>query len=136
MSASDLESWLKEESSESAGWSKDDGSGETIGHERCVLQSSIPPSPHLPFPKSRPSRPGRIDCRDVGGKNSGRKIIEILKKNPDKDPEKYDQDDVDHMRKVVAYCKRHLAQEGKAKQDPNSKSARSLKNWGHDPQKA
>lgn len=37
MSASDLESWLKEESSESAGWSKDDGSGETIGHERFVI---------------------------------------------------------------------------------------------------
>lgn len=34
MSASDLESWLKEESSESAGWNKEDGSGETIGHER------------------------------------------------------------------------------------------------------
>jgi hypothetical protein len=40
------------------------------------------------------------------------------------------------MRRVVAYCKRHLAQEGKAKQDPDSRSARSLKNWGHDPQKA
>ncbi|KAI8961071.1 hypothetical protein F5Y11DRAFT_348823 [Daldinia sp. FL1419] len=99
MSASDLETWLKEESSESAGWGKDDGSGETIGHE------------------------------------SGRKIIEILKKNPKKDAEKYGQDDIDHMRRVVAYCKRHLAQEGKAKQDPNSKSARSLKNWGHDPTK-
>lgn len=34
------------------------------------------------------------------------------------------------MRRVVAYNKRHLAQEGKAKQDPNSKSAKSLKNWG------
>lgn len=34
MSASDLKSWLKEESSEDAGWSKSDGSGETIGHER------------------------------------------------------------------------------------------------------
>ncbi|KAI0846569.1 hypothetical protein F5Y00DRAFT_264380 [Daldinia vernicosa] len=34
MSASDLETWLKEGSSESAGWGKDDGSGETIGHER------------------------------------------------------------------------------------------------------
>ncbi|KAI1449601.1 hypothetical protein F5Y02DRAFT_428862 [Annulohypoxylon stygium] len=99
MSASDLETWLKEELSESAGWSKSDGSGETIGHE------------------------------------SGRKIIEILKKNPRKDPDKYDEDDVDHMRRVVAYCKRHLAQEGKAKQDPDSKSARSLKNWGHDPNK-
>ncbi|KAI1417996.1 hypothetical protein F5Y13DRAFT_184508 [Hypoxylon sp. FL1857] len=99
MSASDLETWLKEGASESAGWSKSDGSGETIGHE------------------------------------SGRKIIEILKKNPDKDPDKYEQDDIDHMRRVVAYCKRHLAQEEKAKQDPDSKSARSLKNWGHDPTK-
>lgn len=61
---------------------------------------------------------------------SGRKIIEILEKNPKKDPKKYDDEDLQHMRKVVAYCKRHLAQEEKAKQDPESKSARSLKNWG------
>jgi len=45
-------------------------------------------------------------------------------------------DDIDHMRKVVAYCKRHLAQEEKAKQDTDSKSYKSLKNWGHDAQKA
>ncbi|KAI2638135.1 hypothetical protein GGS21DRAFT_488838 [Xylaria nigripes] len=69
------------------------------------------------------------------GHESGRKIIEILSKNPEKDPEKYDEDDLEHMRRVVSYCKRHLAQESTAKQDPNSKSARSLKNWGHDPQK-
>jgi hypothetical protein len=61
--------------------------------------------------------------------------MEILNKNPSKDPEKYDEEDIGHMRKVVSYCKRHLAQEDKAKQDPNSKSARSLKNWGHDPTK-
>ena len=47
----------------------------------------------------------------------------------------YDEDDLAHMRKVVAYNKRHLAQEEKAKQDTNSKSYRSLKNWGHDAQK-
>ena len=41
-------------------------------------------------------------------------------------------DDIDHMRRVVAYCKRHLAQEEKAKQDTDSKSYKSLKNWGHD----
>ena len=80
--------------------SKDDGSGETIGHD------------------------------------SGRKIVAILEKNPKKDPSKYDQDDIDHMRKVVAYCKRHLAQEEKAKQDTNSKSYKSLKNWGHDARKS
>lgn len=60
---------------------------------------------------------------------SGRKIIQILEKNPKKDPSKYDEEDIQHMRKVAAYCKRHLAQEGKAKQDPDSKSAKSLKNW-------
>lgn len=88
MSASELEEWLKGEDSTSSGWSKSDGSGETIGHE------------------------------------SGGKIVEILKKNPKKDPEKYDEDDIDHMRRVVAYCKRHLAQEEKAKQDTDSKSYR------------
>ncbi|EED80321.1 predicted protein, partial [Postia placenta Mad-698-R] len=37
------------------------------------------------------------------GIESGHKIIEILKKNPDKDPEKYDEEDIEHMRKVVSY---------------------------------
>ncbi|KAL8716990.1 MAG: hypothetical protein Q9225_005726 [Loekoesia sp. 1 TL-2023] len=96
MSSSELEDWLKEEQSESSGWSKDDGSGETVGHE------------------------------------SGRKIINILDKNPSKDPDKYDEEDLQHMRKVVSYCKRHLAQEEKAKQNTDSKSYKSLKNWGHD----
>ncbi|MCJ1252725.1 hypothetical protein MMC24_000531 [Lignoscripta atroalba] len=99
MSAAELEEWLKGESSQGAGWSKSDGSTETIGHE------------------------------------SGRKIIEILQKNPEKDPDKYDEEDLAHMRRVVAYCKRHLAQEEKAKRDTESKSYKSLKNWGHDAQK-
>jgi len=54
MSATELEQWLRSEDSTGSGWSKGDGSGETIGHE------------------------------------SGRKIVEILKKNPEKDPEGYD----------------------------------------------
>lgn len=72
------------------------------------------------------------------GHNSGRKIVEILKANPDKDPEKYTDDQVQHMRKVASYCKRHLAQEGTSNQekDPEevkkTKSYASLKNWGHD----
>ena len=37
---------------------------------------------------------------------SGRKIIQILEKNPKKDPSKYDEEDIEHMRKVVAYNKR------------------------------
>jgi hypothetical protein len=70
------------------------------------------------------------------GRNSGRKIVEILKKNPKKDPSEYDQGDIAHMRKEAAYNKRHLAQEEKAKQDTQSNSYRSLKNWGHDAQKS
>ncbi|KAI9811323.1 MAG: hypothetical protein M1827_005482 [Pycnora praestabilis] len=99
MTAGELEEWLKGNESTSSGWSKDDGSGETVGHE------------------------------------SGRKIIEILKKNPKKDPEGYEEEDLGHMRKVVSYCKRHLAQEETAKRDTDSKSYKSLKNWGHDAQK-
>ncbi|KAI9863037.1 MAG: hypothetical protein M1824_000725 [Vezdaea acicularis] len=99
MSAEELEGWLGGEESAGAGWAKDDGSGETIGHE------------------------------------SGRKIIAILRKNPSRAPDAYDEEDVAHMRKVVAYCKRHLAQEETAKRDTASKSYRSLKNWGHDASK-
>ncbi|KAK8219810.1 hypothetical protein M8818_000784 [Zalaria obscura] len=101
MNPKELQDWLGGEDSAGAGWSKDDGSGETIGHE------------------------------------SGRKIIKILEKYPKKpkDPSDYEDEDLQHMRKVVAYCKRHLAQEESAKKNPESKSAKSLKNWGHDPQK-
>jgi hypothetical protein len=35
MTASELEVWLKTESSMSSGWAKGDGSEESIGHERC-----------------------------------------------------------------------------------------------------
>ncbi|KAI4235060.1 MAG: hypothetical protein LQ349_003408 [Xanthoria aureola] len=99
MTSSELKEWLMEGQSESSGWDKGDGSGETVGHE------------------------------------SGRKIIQILEKNPDKNPDQYDEDDLQHMRKVVSYCKRHLAQEEKAKQNTDSKSYKSLKNGGHDPLK-
>ncbi|KAF2099666.1 hypothetical protein NA57DRAFT_55611 [Rhizodiscina lignyota] len=92
MSAQELKDWLGKDESTGSGWDKNDGSGETIGHE------------------------------------SGRKIVQILEKNPKKDPDKYAEDDIEHMRRVVAYNKRHLAQEEKAKQDTNSKSYKSLKN--------
>ena len=68
---------------------------------------------------------------------SGRKILEILRKNPDKDPDQYESDDIEHMRKVVSYNKRHLAQEAEiAKANHDSKSYASLRNWGHDAAKA
>lgn len=34
MSADELKEWLGSDESIGAGWDKDDGSGETIGHER------------------------------------------------------------------------------------------------------
>ncbi|KAJ0107667.1 hypothetical protein J7T55_010272 [Diaporthe amygdali] len=76
------------------------------------------------------------------GQDSGEKIIEILKANPKKDPEKYTEEQIQHMRKVASYCKRHLAQESGSleEKDPEdakkTKSYISLKNWGHDPLKA
>ena len=116
MTADELEKWLKGTGSKDSGWSKDDGSGESIGHERY----DGPQIPSTPIDLLR----------------SGRKIIQILKKNPKKDPSKYDKDELSHMRRVAAYNKRHLAQEEKAKQDTNSNSYKSLKNWGHDPLKS
>ena len=47
------------------------------------------------------SLPVPISLVDHSG-DSGRQIVEILKKNPDKDPNQYDDDDIPHMRKVVA----------------------------------
>lgn len=34
MTASELKKWLEGEDSTSSGWAKDDGSGETVGHDR------------------------------------------------------------------------------------------------------
>ena len=67
MTASELEHWLKSDDSRSAGWPKDDSSGESVGHD------------------------------------SGRRIVEILRSNPDKDEDKYTEEQVQHMRKVVSY---------------------------------
>jgi Protein of unknown function (DUF3140) len=72
---------------------------------------------------------------------SGRKIVDILKRNPKKQADKYTDEDLAHMKKVVAYCARHIAQEDHMKQTKSpdeleqTKSTKSLKNWGHDPLK-
>ena len=64
------------------------------------------------------------------GHDSGRKIIKILR------TKKADLSDADeaHMRKVVGYVHRHLAQHPKG--DVEDTAWRySLMNWGHDPLK-
>ncbi|OJJ82614.1 DUF3140 domain-containing protein [Aspergillus glaucus CBS 516.65] len=114
MSPAELWSWLQKEQSQSSGWQSESG-GETIGHERY-------------FPVSQFSANPVFEENEL----SGRRIVDILAHNPDRDPEEYTEHDIEHMRKTVAYCKRHLAQEEKAKSDTGSKSYRSLKNWGHD----
>ncbi len=63
------------------------------------------------------------------GHESGRRIVEIKRKK------KSDYtDDVEHMRRVSGYVKRHLGQEPKNEVE-DSKWRYSLMNWGHDPLK-
>lgn len=62
------------------------------------------------------------------GHESGRRIVEILQtKKAD-----LTEDDAQHMRKVVGYVKRHLAQ-GPQDDVEHSRWRYSLMNWGHDP---
>jgi hypothetical protein len=67
---------------------------------------------------------------EATGHKSGRRIVEILRsKKAD-----LTADDVAHMRKVVGYVHRHLAQRpsGDVEETP---WRYSLMNWGHDPMK-
>ena len=70
------------------------------------------------------------DGGEATGHRSGRRIVEILGKN------KTDlgEDDAAHMRKVVGYVHRHLAQRPSGDVQ-DSKWRYSLMNWGHDPEK-
>jgi hypothetical protein len=83
---------------------------------------------------------GTDESRDVGqkasaggesvGHDSGRKIVQILGKK------KADLTDADqaHLRKVVGYVHRHLAQRPSG-DVTDTKWRYSLMNWGHDPLK-
>ena len=64
------------------------------------------------------------------GHESGRKIVEINRKNKSD----LTDDDVEHMKRVNAYVKRHLGQ-GPKNDIEDSRWRRSLMNWGHDPLK-
>lgn len=71
------------------------------------------------------------DGDESTGHASGRHIVEILK------AKRADLTDADyaHMRKVVGYAKRHLAQRPDGTID-DSPWRYSLMNWGHDPAKS
>ena len=64
------------------------------------------------------------------GHASGRRIVRILKARK----AELGEDDYIHMRKVVGYVRRHLAQE--PRNPATSRWRYSLMNWGHDPLKS
>ncbi len=65
------------------------------------------------------------------GHKSGKRIVEIKRtKKADLTDEDYA-----HMKKVVGYVHRHLAQGGPAEDKEHSDWRYSLMNWGHDPLK-
>ena len=65
------------------------------------------------------------------GHASGRHIVAIKRKAK----AELTDDDYAHMRKVVGYVRRHMAQGGPAKDKAHSDWRYSLMNWGHDPEK-
>ena len=83
---------------------------------------------------------GTDDSQSVGAKGdggeestghaSGRRIVELLRTGKSD----LTADDADHMRKVVGYVHRHLAQRPSG-DVTETKWRYSLMNWGHDPLK-
>jgi Protein of unknown function (DUF3140) len=65
------------------------------------------------------------------GHESGRWIVAIRCKTKDE----LTDDDIEHMRRVVGYAHRHLAQGGPADDKEHSKWRYSLMSWGQDPLK-
>jgi hypothetical protein len=61
------------------------------------------------------------------GHRSGRRIIGLLAKDT------YTTGDYAHMRKVIGYVRRHLAQRPASEDIGTSRWRYSLMNWGHDP---
>ena len=73
---------------------------------------------------------GDSDSGESTGHKSGRRIVEIKRKNKGDLTDA----DLDHMNKVNGYIKRHMAQ-GPSSDIAESDWRYSLMNWGHDPLK-
>ncbi|MEU0536846.1 DUF3140 domain-containing protein [Amycolatopsis tolypomycina] len=71
---------------------------------------------------------GQHEGRESIGHKSGRRIVEVLRKKKDD----LTGDDLAHMRKVVGYVHRHLAQRPSGDVE-DTRWRHSLMNWGHDP---
>jgi hypothetical protein len=74
---------------------------------------------------------GQKDGGESVGHASGRRIVHIKQTRKDD----LSDDDLEHMRKVVGYVRRHLAQGGPQDDMEHSAWRYSLMNWGHDPLK-
>ncbi len=74
---------------------------------------------------------GDDESKESVGHQSGERIVEILHRHK----ADYTDDDYDHMRKVVGYVHRHLAQKPSKEEIETSNWRYSLMNWGHDPLK-
>lgn len=72
---------------------------------------------------------GDGDEGESTGHASGRRIVTIKRTNKDE----LNDDQWEHMAKVVAYIKRHCAQGGPDENMETSAWRYSLMNWGHDP---
>ena len=89
---------------------------------------------HLATPESQEvgwkGEDGQGDGESVGHAE-GRRIVELLGKKKSE----LSDDDYAHMRRVVGYVHRHMAQGGPAQDKEHSRWRYSLMNWGHDPLK-
>ena len=78
----------------------------------------------------------RVGYKSDGGESVGHQSGERIAKLLDTPTGNLGDDDFLHMRKVVGYVHRHMAQ-GPSKQDVETSDWRySLMNWGHDPVEA
>jgi hypothetical protein len=85
----------------------------------------------LDTPESRSVGSTREGESESIGHQSGRRIVAIRHKPKSE----LTDDDFRHMRKVVGYVHRHLAQGGPREESWHSRWRYSLMNWGHDPLK-
>jgi hypothetical protein len=101
---------------------------------RADFQQAVNMSPSeierwLETPESREVGYKDEDGAESVGHASGRRIVELLRKRV----ADLSADDLAHMRKVVGYVHRHLAQ--RPADVAHSRWRYSLMNWGHDPMK-
>ena len=108
----------------------DDARSLRLEFDRLVNLAPAELAAWLETPESRRVGVVRRGEAESIGRQSARRILEIRAKAP----EDLSEADYAHMRKVIGYCRRHLAQRPWG--DVTATRWRySLMNWGHDPLK-